>query len=395
MRQKLLQLFTAFIFGVVVSQLFLAPRALTRVVLTPDDDRLDELQGSCAPARTSSQADVAPTANNSSEDLLSPPVSKDAQTLLSNTSTRANAAFVVLLQNKDLHDMRRTMRMLEYSFNQRYHYPYIFLNNKPFTDHFKTHIRAMTMAEVHFGLIPAEHWSYPDFINQTLAAENRQRMGANKVPYGDSEPYRHMCRYESGFIYRHELVQPLDYYWRVEPGVEFPCDIGFDPFMYMKERRIKYGFTIALPEYVSTIPTLWDNVKRFMEMYPQHIAKRNSLAWISYDKGDSYNNCHFWSNFEIVDTSFFKSQAYQDYFELLDATGGFFYERWGDAPVHSIAAALMLNRREIHFFNDIGYRHGMYEHCPENPDLQLKCACDPADNVDWRPYSCLRRFLET
>lgn len=41
----------------------------------------------------------------------------------------------------------------------------------------------------------------------------------------------------------------------------------------------------------------------------------------------------------------------------------------------------MLDRREIHFFNEIGYRHGMYEHCPENPALQLKCACDPKDNV--------------
>ncbi|KAF9163011.1 alpha 1,2-mannosyltransferase 2.4.1 [Actinomortierella ambigua] len=301
------------------------------------------------------------------------------------TSVRANAAFVVLLQNKDLHEMRRTMRMLEYSFNQRYSYPYIFLNNKPFTDHFMTHIRGMTKADVRFGLIPNEHWSYPDFVNQTLAAANRRQMEANKVPYGESESYRHMCRYESGFIYRHPLVQSLDYYWRVEPGVEFPCDIDFDPFKYMKDNGIKYGFTIALPEYVSTIPTLWDNVKRFRQQYPHHIAKRNSLSWISYDKGDSYNNCHFWSNFEIVDTSFFKSQAYQDYFELLDATGGFFYERWGDAPVHSIAAALMLDRREIHFFNDIGYRHGMYEHCPENSELQLKCACDPADNVDRTP----------
>lgn len=31
--------------------------------------------------------------------------------------------------------------------------------------------------------------------------------------------------------------------------------------------------------------------------------------------------------------------------------------RWGDAPVHSIAAAMLLRKDEFHFFNDIGYRH--------------------------------------
>ena len=69
-----------------------------------------------------------------------------------------------------------------------------------------------------------------------------------------------------------------------------------------------------------------------------------------------------------------------DLFRLLDDAGGFFYERWGDAPVRSIAAALTLDRKEIHFFNEIGYKHGIYEHCPESPALQLKCACDPEDN---------------
>jgi hypothetical protein len=47
--------------------------------------------------------------------------------------------------------MRKTMRMLESTFNRRYGYPYVFLNNVPFTEHFKTHIQAMTTAPVKFG----------------------------------------------------------------------------------------------------------------------------------------------------------------------------------------------------------------------------------------------------
>src|SRR5690349_22386736 len=54
-----------------------------------------------------------------------------------NNTPKVNAAFVVLLQNKDLHDMRKTMRNLEAVFNRKHGYPYVFLNNVPFTEHFK------------------------------------------------------------------------------------------------------------------------------------------------------------------------------------------------------------------------------------------------------------------
>lgn len=34
--------------------------------------------------------------------------------------------------------------------------------------------------------------------------------------------------------------------------------------------------------------------------------------------------------------------------------------RWGDAPVHTLAAAALLDRNEIHFARDIGYSHGSW-----------------------------------
>ena len=61
---------------------------------------------------------------------------------------------------------------------------------------------------------------------------------------------------------------------------------------------------------------------------------------------------HDWS--QIASLDFWRGEAYTKYFEALDQAGGFFYERWGDAPVHSIAAALFLKPEEMHFFQDIG-----------------------------------------
>ncbi|KAJ1998411.1 alpha 1,2-mannosyltransferase 2.4.1, partial [Coemansia thaxteri] len=119
---------------------------------------------------------------------------------------KANAAFVILTRNGDLNDLRETLVQLEDRFNRRHHYPYVFLNNEEFSDEFKQKIASVVSGECQFGLIPKEHWSYPEYINQTRAAEVRKDMAARGVIYGGHENYRHMCRYESGFFFRHPLM---------------------------------------------------------------------------------------------------------------------------------------------------------------------------------------------
>lgn len=114
------------------------------------------------------------------------------------------------------------------------------------------------------------------------------------------------------------------------------------------------GWTLSLYEYELTIPTLWSETKKFIQENPQYVHKNSALSWISDNGGESYNLCHFWSNFEIGDLRFWRSEAYMAYFNHLEKAGGFYYERWGDAPVHSIAAALFLDKNEIHWFQDIG-----------------------------------------
>ena len=163
-----------------------------------------------------------------------------------------------------------------------------------------------------------------------------------------------MCRFESGFFFQQELLMDYEYYWRVEPSIELYCDIDYDVFKFMKENNKKYGFTLSLYEYIETIPTLWESVKAFMKEHPEHIDGDNAMSFLSDDGGKTYNKCHFWSNFEIGNLDFWRGKAYTDFFNKLDHDGGFFYERWGDAPVHSIGASLLLPKDQIHFFNDIG-----------------------------------------
>ncbi|CAG8671356.1 3417_t:CDS:2, partial [Ambispora leptoticha] len=295
----------------------------------------------------------------------------------STTTTRAKAAIVILVRNSELHQLRFTMHQLEDRWNKKFHYPYVFLNDVAFTDEFKELTTGITESKTFY-----EMWSYPPWINQTKADENRDQMEKDRVIYGGSLPYRHMCRFNSGFFFRHPLLDEYDWYWRVEPSVEFACTIDYDPFLFMQKNNLSYGFTISLPEFNNTIPTLWQTVRSFMHENKELINPNNFLNFIT-DKDGDYNLCHFWSNFEIGSLNFWRSERYLKFFDYLDKKGGFFYERWGDAPVHSIALAMFLERSEIHFFNDIAYKHNPFQHCPE--DLERYhysglCHCDPQQN---------------
>ncbi|KAJ2613811.1 hypothetical protein H4S08_002021 [Coemansia sp. RSA 1365] len=303
------------------------------------------------------------------------------------------AAFVILVRNSELYGMKRAMRQIEDRFNSRFNYPYVFLNDVPFTEEFKTSTAAMTKANVTYGTIPQEHWSYPSWINQTYAKERREDMKKQGVFYALSESYRHMCRFNSGFFFRHPLLENIEYYWRIEPGVEYSCDIDYDPFLFMQRQGIKYGYTIALHEYPETIPTLWSTVKDFIAKTPSFVRHEGGYQWLSSDGGATYNGCHFWSNFEIGSLRFFRSKEYLEYFEHLDKAGGFFYERWGDAPVHSIAAALLLRKEEVHWFEDIGYYHNPWNNCPQSSASRLRCHCDPAGSAVHHYWaSCTRAW---
>lgn len=309
---------------------------------------------------------------------------------------RVKATFVTLARNSELYELIKSVRRVEDRFNRKFNYDWVFLNDEPFTDEFKNLTTSIVSGKTKYGLIPTEHWSYPDWIDLNKAAESRAAMKAARIIYGDSESYRHMCRFESGFFWQNPLLDEYDWYWRVEPGIQIHCDLDYDLFKYMEDNNKVYGFTISIYEFEKTIPSLWGHVKDFIKKNPQYLAEDNLMDFISDNKGETYNLCHFWSNFEVASLKFWRSQAYRDFFDYLDKTGGFFYERWGDAPIHSIAAALFLSKNQVHYFEDVGYNHGVYTQCPLNAQFRYdhKCHCNPDSDFTFRGYSCGTRYYD-
>ncbi|KAI0315949.1 nucleotide-diphospho-sugar transferase, partial [Amylostereum chailletii] len=269
------------------------------------------------------------------------PLSPDPPSTL--LTRKANATMVMLARNSDLDGVIRSVKDAEDRFNRRAGYPWVFLNEEPFSDEFKRRISNIIRSPVQFGLVPRDHWVQPDWIDEDRASAARNKMVEDNIIYGGARAsprsmrYRNMCRFNSGFFYRHPLLQQYRYYWRVEqalpplssrasrlnapigrPDVHFHCDMRFDPFLYMQDHNKTYGFTITMYEFEATIPTLWSAVREFVKKYPEHVAKDNALDFISDDDGQHFNRCHFWSNFEIADMDFWRGEAYAAFFDHLD-----------------------------------------------------------------------------
>lgn len=133
----------------------------------------------------------------------------------------------------------------------------------------------------------------------------------------------------------------------------------------MAEYNKTYGFTIAVKELRETVP----NIFRYASAYKRNKGLESKGLWEMFleepeeqteDKpkeekkeeklpeeilqteqgdqsipdidpeameGEKYNMCHFWSNFEIARLDFFRSKEYEEFFDMMDKSGGFWMER--------------------------------------------------------------------
>lgn len=315
---------------------------------------------------------------------------------------RENATLFTLVRNKELDGMLSSIKYVEERFNNRFHYDWVFMNDKPFTQDFKTNISAAVSGRAIFSEIPKEFWDVPEAIDKKEMQRDMDFLAREQVLYARKVTYRQMCRFNSGFFYKMPIMNNYQYYWRVEPYIRFNCDISEDPFKIMREEKSSYGFTMALLEDRKAIRRLWSNTLEFFETeHPEYVGKHNSVKFITHDSETNtfeprnYNLCHYWSNFEIADLAFFRSKEYEDYFQYLDETGNFFYERWGDAPIHSLAVSYLLPFEKVHYFANTGYYHKPNFDCPSDPEIfnALHCKCEPARSFTNLPYSCVPRFL--
>lgn len=84
-------------------------------------------------------------------------------------------------------------------------------------------------------LIPEEHWAVPDWIDPQLMNDSMRKMKKQGIKYAGLLSYHQMCRWNSGFFYRHPALEGYKYYWRVEPDVK--C-VPYLPFPFQAQGEL-------------------------------------------------------------------------------------------------------------------------------------------------------------
>ncbi|OTB00876.1 glycosyltransferase family 15 protein [Hypoxylon sp. CI-4A] len=336
--------------------------------------------------------------------------------------SKPKAALVSLVRNEELDGMISSVEQVEAIFNGRetHHYDWVFFNNEEFTDEFKDAISKATESRCYFETIPKEHWSVPYWIDSTRFDIGRQFMGGIGVGKAWLQSYHHMCRWNAGLFALEKRLAEYDWFWRVEPGVQFLCDINYDVFRFMQDNNLAYGFNMAILDDARSFPSLWERTKAFIGDNEELVDQDADFNWLLHTSDDhddtirpntgakeaesdgEYNNCQFYSNFEIGSLNFFRGKQHMAYFNHLDKTGGFYYERFGDAPVHTLSVSMFLPKSRIWYFRDIGYAHGLCQQCPPHQQqsevngspLEIEGRAEGTD-ADTEGYSYAEEPFET
>lgn len=98
---------------------------------------------------------------------------------------RPKAAFISLVRNEELDGILQSIRQLEFYFNRRHAYPWIFFSEVAFTDEFKAATSNATSATTEYHLIPVEHWSTPSNISRPAFYDSLDYLGALGVGESD------------------------------------------------------------------------------------------------------------------------------------------------------------------------------------------------------------------
>lgn len=120
-----------------------------------------------------------------------------------NHTARASAVLLMLARNSEVDGAIESVQSVQEQFNVNFGYPWVFLNDVPFSTEFKERLSREVGdgVDVKFEQIPKGMWGFPEWMDEDRAKSDIKAMARSKnVKYGASESYHHMCRFQSGYV---------------------------------------------------------------------------------------------------------------------------------------------------------------------------------------------------
>ena len=112
------------------------------------------------------------------------------------------AIYYIVLPGR-IKSILKSLHNVDKYFNNKFHYPVIMFHEGDFTTEHRQRVENSTKSDVYFQNLT---FALPDFITGPVA----------KMQCGKDIGYRHMCCFHSKLIYELDIVQNLDYIWRLD-----------------------------------------------------------------------------------------------------------------------------------------------------------------------------------
>jgi len=166
---------------------------------------------------------------------------------------------------------------------------------------------------------------------------------------GFSMGYRHMCRFYAGAFMKLPILDSYKYVWRLDTDSYILNKIHYNVFDRMHKNNAIYGCINIQNDHLGAIKNLWETCENYF-------SKENNI-FKDENKSKHFQKVYY-SNFEIFDMEWFKSDPYQKFYNYIDSTGGIYINRWGDHVIRYIGLNALSHKSRFLFFDDIHYYHG-------------------------------------
>lgn len=166
--------------------------------------------------------------------------------------------------------------------------------------------------------------------------------------------YRHMLRFYALMLASHPALAPYQYMMRMDCDSLLVSPLENNPFTTLAKRNALYGYVMLwrdTPELIRGLDRLASTFRH------DHCLPETTLWKLIVPRGRVYNGVQFWNNLEAMRLDWLRSPLYLDWVYRIDLSGIMYYDRIGDAPIRTLAAAMLLNTEQIHLFDDISYQH--------------------------------------
>jgi hypothetical protein len=156
---------------------------------------------------------------------------------------------------------------------------------------------------------------------------------------GFSLGYRGMCRFFGATIFTRSEIAHYSYIMRLDTDSRFLKGNGESLFRWAEENNVVYGFIKSANQ--------WDHIDLFKGLkfhsLLYFLKSGNVIAFVRAiftRRGRVY-----YTNFELNQVKYFASSQWQNYFNYLDRTGGFYTRRWGDHILRYMGVNSLVKRK--------------------------------------------------